>query len=106
LSFHRHATPPLLPPFPTRRSSDLCAFLGEEPSFCSTLAPGPAANQYDFAIESSHVSIPPYNKLCHKIDTAPGNLQEYHRCTPSQDRKSTRLNSSHVSISYAVFCLK
>src|SRR5207249_9978763 len=24
----------------------------------------------------------------------------------TQDRKSTRLNSSHVSISYAVFCLK
>src|SRR5699024_12776705 len=33
-------------------------------------------------------------------------------CVPSprtvrgRDRKSTRLNSSHVSISYAVFCLK
>src|SRR5690625_5323604 len=25
---------------------------------------------------------------------------------PLQDRKSTRLNSSHVAISYAVFCLK
>src|SRR6266513_3378635 len=25
---------------------------------------------------------------------------------PRSDRKSTRLNSSHVSISYAVFCLK
>src|SRR5690606_41571671 len=25
---------------------------------------------------------------------------------PSGDRKSTRLNSSHVKISYAVFCLK
>src|SRR5204863_9771279 len=25
---------------------------------------------------------------------------------PDQDRKSTRLNSSHVEISYAVFCLK
>src|SRR5699024_2048163 len=25
---------------------------------------------------------------------------------PGRDRKSTRLNSSHVSISYAVFCLK
>src|SRR5699024_12056044 len=25
---------------------------------------------------------------------------------PGGDRKSTRLNSSHVSISYAVFCLK
>ena len=24
----------------------------------------------------------------------------------NKDRKSTRLNSSHVSISYAVFCLK
>src|SRR5690606_41500685 len=26
--------------------------------------------------------------------------------SPNQDRKSTRLNSSHVKISYAVFCLK
>src|SRR5690625_6942895 len=26
--------------------------------------------------------------------------------TVNQDRKSTRLNSSHVAISYAVFCLK
>src|SRR5690606_40992360 len=26
--------------------------------------------------------------------------------TPARDRKSTRLNSSHVKISYAVFCLK
>src|SRR2546427_3930506 len=25
---------------------------------------------------------------------------------PAQDRKSTRLNSSHSQISYAVFCLK
>src|SRR5690625_6285882 len=25
---------------------------------------------------------------------------------PVEDRKSTRLNSSHVAISYAVFCLK
>src|SRR5690606_40025214 len=25
---------------------------------------------------------------------------------PPEDRKSTRLNSSHVKISYAVFCLK
>src|SRR5207249_10645775 len=34
--------------------------------------------------------------------------RDWHRATtiaPS-DRKSTRLNSSHVSISYAVFCLK
>src|SRR5207249_10086900 len=29
-----------------------------------------------------------------------------HGAVVVQDRKSTRLNSSHVSISYAVFCLK
>src|SRR5699024_12073343 len=28
------------------------------------------------------------------------------RSPDAKDRKSTRLNSSHVSISYAVFCLK
>src|SRR5256885_10958058 len=27
-------------------------------------------------------------------------------CRPTGDRKSTRLNSSHLVISYAVFCLK
>src|SRR5256885_5432676 len=29
-----------------------------------------------------------------------------HECGARQDRKSTRLNSSHLVISYAVFCLK
>src|SRR5690625_7099939 len=39
-------------------------------------------------------------------------LEVVHRCAghdrdgPFPDRKSTRLNSSHVAISYAVFCLK
>src|SRR5207249_11644605 len=32
--------------------------------------------------------------------------EDRRRATDSRDRKSTRLNSSHVSISYAVFCLK
>src|SRR3712207_8537914 len=31
--------------------------------------------------------------------------ERVHRSTPT-DRKSTRLNSSHANISYAVFCLK
>src|SRR5256885_6952903 len=30
----------------------------------------------------------------------------YAACYTDQDRKSTRLNSSHLVISYAVFCLK
>src|SRR5690242_17312162 len=32
--------------------------------------------------------------------------QAQNRVCLSEDRKSTRLNSSHMSISYAVFCLK
>src|SRR3712207_7082887 len=35
-------------------------------------------------------------------DAEAGRQQE----RPLQDRKSTRLNSSHANISYAVFCLK
>src|SRR5947209_9660761 len=34
----------------------------------------------------------------------PPRRQQDHR--PDEDRKSTRLNSSHANISYAVFCLK
>src|SRR5438874_8057282 len=30
----------------------------------------------------------------------------HHEVVKREDRKSTRLNSSHVEISYAVFCLK
>src|SRR2546427_9329451 len=35
-----------------------------------------------------------------------GELASTRRCAASTDRKSTRLNSSHSQISYAVFCLK
>src|SRR5207253_9444139 len=45
--------------------------------------------------------------------TSPANDPRCCRCRnnsrnvkPGLDRKSTRLNSSHVAISYAVFCLK
>src|SRR3712207_7437520 len=38
---------------------------------------------------------------------APGRTKEQTEvCQTSADRKSTRLNSSHANISYAVFCLK
>src|SRR5207244_7641617 len=40
--------------------------------------------------------------------TAPSRSLKASRCipAPAEDRKSTRLNSSHQIISYAVFCLK
>src|SRR5262245_65909773 len=36
----------------------------------------------------------------------PGAIQRYEQSFDTLDRKSTRLNSSHLGISYAVFCLK
>src|SRR5207253_2226142 len=45
-----------------------------------------------------------------RVDDIPrdaGAILAIHRdCRAERDRKSTRLNSSHVAISYAVFCLK
>src|SRR3712207_6909716 len=44
-----------------------------------------------------------------RADSAAGDLLERHQEGPfgaRRDRKSTRLNSSHANISYAVFCLK
>src|SRR3712207_6846801 len=39
-------------------------------------------------------------------ELAPEGLPHAHLAARDQDRKSTRLNSSHANISYAVFCLK
>src|SRR5437868_11409682 len=40
------------------------------------------------------------------LEVRPENRSEASGANSRTDRKSTRLNSSHVSISYAVFCLK
>src|SRR5205085_9597476 len=105
LLLHPHLTSRNLPSFPTRRSSDLAcedilhrqlgvdpmpetqALRAEmfEPSTAMVLAGGHPANDYQTA------SLPACD-TDQKLTTA--------------DRKSTRLNSSHSQISYAVFCLK
>src|SRR5699024_12459477 len=43
---------------------------------------------------------------CYRTAVDPAQQESGHRFGGRGDRKSTRLNSSHVSISYAVFCLK
>src|SRR5437870_10207181 len=40
------------------------------------------------------------------VDDRVGGEEDVDAVIHVQDRKSTRLNSSHVAISYAVFCLK
>src|SRR5690554_6957077 len=45
-------------------------------------------------------------QVAERADIARSTLSLIEKGDPSVDRKSTRLNSSHVRISYAVFCLK
>src|SRR3712207_6985807 len=58
-------------------------------------------HQADRDDEADHdeVAVPP-PQLGHVLEVHP--VDARHR----RDRKSTRLNSSHANISYAVFCLK
>src|SRR3712207_7302681 len=46
------------------------------------------------------------NRLGGKSNTGEGGEDPERLHDPERDRKSTRLNSSHANISYAVFCLK
>src|SRR5690606_20617023 len=46
------------------------------------------------------------NMWGHPVDKLRYHIASWQRVTLLEDRKSTRLNSNHVKISYAVFCLK
>src|SRR5258708_27730118 len=59
----------------------------------------PPLRRYYLAV-SIGSSIPDFTR---KIKATPSQVQPHYS---TQDRKSTRLNSSHQIISYAVFCLK
>src|SRR3989442_6382145 len=52
------------------------------------------------------VAVDPLAKIEMQSDVQLGMFARVLGCNKSRDRKSTRLNSSHVRISYAVFCLK
>src|SRR2546427_4345331 len=51
-------------------------------------------------------SRPPPRAACAGARRGPVNRRRARSCARARDRKSTRLNSSHSQISYAVFCLK
>src|SRR6267378_5405167 len=102
----RHRKVPPLPVFQARHST-ICS--GPECIFCfHRQSHGRGAVEVQFAVlainsidpdrcRSPDCSVRPRGECIHTVvcqSLAPG------------DRKSTRLNSSHVEISYAVFCLK
>src|SRR5436309_8828479 len=86
--------------FPTRRSSDLA------------LGPRRAALRAGVAADGAEPGLGrPTLPGGTPHEEAAADLLEFRQVmwddpVPALDRKSTRLNSSHVKISYAVFCLK
>src|SRR5690606_41752340 len=90
--------------FPTRRSSDLRSVAVEF---------RPPRPDERGGVPRRAV-LPPRNPAATRPPAHADTAAAGHRGAPTagsevrrtQDRKSTRLNSSHVKISYAVFCLK
>src|SRR5699024_12833775 len=86
---HHDAAHRNLHSFPTRRSSDLEDYSDKDGWDSITLA----STFGGMAINQAGVAAP------HGLEHPASGLRNI-------DRKSTHLNTSHVSISYAVFCLK
>src|SRR5690625_6683732 len=59
-----------------------------------------------FTWPATRLAITPYGTQGHPLRGRYPKLARLRRLDCRRDRKSTRLNSSHVAISYAVFCLK
>src|SRR5690606_41028797 len=89
--------------FPTRRCSDLY------PSSGAIFLDGVDLREYDTKFLRDNIGL-----VLQKNHIFKGSIADnirYGKISASleevvEDRKSTRLNSSHVKISYAVFCLK
>src|SRR5207249_10178893 len=97
---------PDLPPSPTRRSSDL----GDSTMTAQRATDNDAILNFSLPPEQMGEVLQRVN--CQYVVVAKGSpaVSQFRKhpelfAEAFADRKSTRLNSSHVSISYAVFCL-
>src|SRR3712207_8404831 len=91
--------PPRSTLFPTRRSSDLT-----EIDYLKGL--GVDVTPERLLISDRAQVIMPYHKLLDGAKEKWRGKNDIGTTGKGIDRKSTRLNSSHANISYAVFCLK
>src|SRR5205807_8633296 len=104
LIFHSYAAPRHLHSFPTRRSSDLVRARRWRNGL-------PPASLHRLGRQRWSVVLQ-LRQLLHRHHCASAGWFRHREQPPgelgrrNQDRKSTRLNSSHLVISYAVFCLK
>src|SRR5690606_39282401 len=88
--------PRALHSFPTRRSSDLWVLVDTSGSMAQADEQRPEWSRLDAARALAACVF--------EVALAQGD--PFGLALAGKDRKSTRLNSSHVKISYAVFCLK
>src|SRR5205085_12109298 len=102
--FKQHEKHRDLHSFPTRRSSDLWLTMSEGKSSghprteIEATGPGSAAASSSSATDASRTTDARTSATRAASASSSGGSP--------RDRKSTRLNSSHSQISYAVFCLK
>src|SRR5207302_4135217 len=96
--------PPPPHPFPTRRSSDLPQWR----QLCESSEHQPPAKRGERRKGQAIKEAPIGRKTKSRKSAvaAVTGVKEEDIIALDEDRKSTRLNSSHVKISYAVFCLK
>src|SRR5690606_41336879 len=100
ISLHKASVCHDIPSFPTRRSSDL-------PSWLQRNRRDSGVAQLALGRRSSARACKASARCGSAATPSPCRSKAARRQSPQgRDRKSTRLNSSHVKISYAVFCLK
>src|SRR5207249_10065354 len=88
--------------FPTRRSSDLSVAVA-----VLILVQRRVRQTVEQLVKDFQPDVVGLSVMTFQRETARKIIALVRKLRPSaRDRKSTRLNSSHVSISYAVFCLK
>src|SRR5690606_41910778 len=97
---------------PTRPPGSGVKYAGRRPCFCDSMRDCPALHSLPTR-RSSDLGIDTLQKLSTYTEKEILKIHGIGRASiPTmrklleEDRKSTRLNSSHVKISYAVFCLK
>src|SRR5262249_58937523 len=97
-SFHPPATPPLRPPFPTRRSPDLTGVhVGD------ALSPDCARTATQIAADRGSATFAPgdtYSYTCTKANVT----SSFTNSATATDPQRTRLNSTHCPTSHATFC--